>query len=437
VAVIEHATLDPGNIHVPHNWAYADAAARAAAVGFIADDVGKLALQSDDGTYWRLTDDSPVTWEQVNYKLGTTATTAAAGNHNHTGVYAAASHTHTSADVTDFAEAVRDRVGATLVAGTNITITVDDPGDTITIAASGGGGGGDLDDLGDVNAPSPSDGDVLMWDSTPGEWVAAANPAGFADPTTTKGDLIVHGASTTRLPVGTDGQVLTADSGEAAGVAWATPSGGGGADPLTTARYTEDWGGGGTTSGFVGLLGWGFSSATLAAQTSEANHPGIERMSIGAVSGTVGVLFLTVGGSLVLLLPAETFDLIWIVRLNSNDANTTCRVGLSGQTTNPPTNGLYFEKLAADTNWFRVARSGGTETREDTGVATSAGWVKFRIRRKDASTIGFTVDAGSEADIATNVPTAAASPLVQLVNTAAAAKNLDLDYMDLQITVTR
>lgn len=39
-------------------------------------------------------------------------------------------------------EQVRDVVGAALVAGSNVTITVNDPGDTITIAASGGGGSG-------------------------------------------------------------------------------------------------------------------------------------------------------------------------------------------------------------------------------------------------------------------------------------------------------
>jgi hypothetical protein len=38
------------------------------------------------------------------------------------------------------AERIRDVIGTALVAGTNITITVNDAGDTITIAASGGGG---------------------------------------------------------------------------------------------------------------------------------------------------------------------------------------------------------------------------------------------------------------------------------------------------------
>jgi uncharacterized protein YlxW (UPF0749 family) len=39
-------------------------------------------------------------------------------------------------------EQVRDVVGTALVAGSNVTITVDDPGDSITIAASGGGASG-------------------------------------------------------------------------------------------------------------------------------------------------------------------------------------------------------------------------------------------------------------------------------------------------------
>jgi hypothetical protein len=46
-------------------------------------------------------------------------------------------------------------------------------------------------------------------------------------PTTTKGDLIVrNGSSNTRLAVGTDAFVLTADSTAATGIKWAAASGG-------------------------------------------------------------------------------------------------------------------------------------------------------------------------------------------------------------------
>ena len=72
-----------------------------------------------------------------------------------------------------------------------------------------------------------SNGQVLTADSTQTtgvKWAAASS--GFADPLTTKGDLIVRTASaTTRRGVGSDGQVLTADSTQTDGVKWAAVGG--------------------------------------------------------------------------------------------------------------------------------------------------------------------------------------------------------------------
>jgi hypothetical protein len=44
-----------------------------------------------------------------------------------------------------------------------------------------------------------------------------------AAPLTTKGDLLTYDTAAARLGVGTDGQVLTADSGEATGLSWTSP----------------------------------------------------------------------------------------------------------------------------------------------------------------------------------------------------------------------
>jgi hypothetical protein len=61
---MKHNSLGVGEIHRLANWEYATAAARLAATGFTADDVGKIAKQIDSGTFWELTAVTP-TWAQI------------------------------------------------------------------------------------------------------------------------------------------------------------------------------------------------------------------------------------------------------------------------------------------------------------------------------------------------------------------------------------
>lgn len=86
-----------------------------------------------------------------------------------------------------------------------------------------------------------TDGDLLRRGTS--EWAAlAAGTAGqylgadgtysqppIRSPLTTKGDLYGYDTDNARIPVGTDGQVLSAASSEALGVKWVAQSGGGGA----------------------------------------------------------------------------------------------------------------------------------------------------------------------------------------------------------------
>lgn len=67
---MEHDVIPLGERHAPHNWEYADATLRAAASGFVSTDVNKIALQLDDGSYWRLSSIAPITWVTTTKAAG-------------------------------------------------------------------------------------------------------------------------------------------------------------------------------------------------------------------------------------------------------------------------------------------------------------------------------------------------------------------------------
>jgi hypothetical protein len=70
------------------------------------------------------------------------------------------------------------------------------------------------------------DGGVLYFRSTGATTYFDYFQAGFSSPLTTKGDLYTYSTTDARLGVGTNGQVLTAQSGQATGLQWATASAG-------------------------------------------------------------------------------------------------------------------------------------------------------------------------------------------------------------------
>jgi len=55
-----HHMLGIGDIHRLANWEYANASARTSATGFMAHDIGKIAKQTDNNTFWELAAVTPV-----------------------------------------------------------------------------------------------------------------------------------------------------------------------------------------------------------------------------------------------------------------------------------------------------------------------------------------------------------------------------------------
>lgn len=193
----------------------------------------------------------------------------------------------------------------------------------------------------------------------------------------------------------------------------------------------DDFLSGAVSTGTVGSLGW-FVTGTTTSINGEANAPGILRKDTSAVSGTVSALLLS--GTQQQLISSSVYNQLFRARLNTNDANTTVRIGLTNScTVSPVSSGIYFEKLDADTSWFAVNNNAGSATRTTTGVAVNTSFNEFSIN-KTASAVEFRINGVLTNTIATDIPTGSIQTCMQIVNSAAAAKTFDIDYFQLRIT---
>lgn len=202
-------------------------------------------------------------------------------------------------------------------------------------------------------------------------------------------------------------------------------------DPTTTFFVKDEF-----VSQLYGLK-WIDIGGTTGYPAPVVNRYGLISYSTPSSSGSLASLS-TPGGGSGMMLPAATFSTWWMVALEQQDSATTARFGLmDSPTSDPPTNGIYVEKLAADTSWFCVARSGGTQTRSSAISAVDTNFHTVKIRRIDASTVGCQIDSGTEQTVTTNIPIAGLLLSLQIKNSDGAVKGIDLDYVDLLITVSR
>jgi hypothetical protein len=211
--------------------------------------------------------------------------------------------------------------------------------------------------------------------------------------------------------------------------------------------------GGNAVSTGLSKLGWTSSNGSSpTAVAGEAGHPGIFNKSSGATAITTQATMQLRGsggtGSFVLEMGSAIQwegHFVFRPKIANTDTNTLYRVGfMTDPSANPGADGVYVEKLPADTGLFAVCRAASTSTKDGTALDTTGvgtktwgttDWLHLKIRKVNTTTIGFSINGQAERTLNTNVPTNSISVFFGVGNNnTAVAKTLDIDYFAFILT---
>jgi hypothetical protein len=237
---------------------------------------------------------------------------------------------------------------------------------------------------------------------------------------------------------GTTGQVLAKASAADFNTGWVDPQSGGGADialPTAARVWRDDFHAGSTETGEIGEQGWTITNGSIVAPASVAqNHPGVITRRSGTTAAQVASMYVNATVSM-LDHRFDELDVFYLIgAMIATNADHIIRFGLAGNdvSANPPTHGVFIERLAADASFFGVVRNGGAQTRTAALIAQDLNFHKFRIRRVDATHVGFQVDALSEVVIGpdANIPDAAdaVKAFLQIVPSSTTARDYSIDF---------
>jgi hypothetical protein len=215
----------------------------------------------------------------------------------------------------------------------------------------------------------------------------------WANLLSTKGDLLAYSTALTTLGLGSNDQVLTADSTQSTGLKWATPSGGtggSGLDPANRWDFYDDLVGNINSRGWA-IGGTGGIDYTL----GTAGHPGV--VEVDTQTGTTGQYSL---------LYANTYNST-IARYIQPGGGTLCfralinlpalmngttdtgqvRLGFANELSGAPTHGLHAQFDAGFAYWRLYSRGGAAGTVNDSSgnVTVATGWTLIEIYIYDSA----------------------------------------------------
>jgi hypothetical protein len=180
-------------------------------------------------------------------------------------------------------------------------------------------------------------------------------------------------------------------------------------------------------------------------------HPGLLSSGSVTTSNPDSYLFAgetaAAGLTLPIILGGGVITVNWVIKIVtlSNSTNRyTLRLGLGDTKGADQANGIYFiySDNINSSNYTLGTASGSTRTATNSGFAANAGYVNLSISANAAaSTITYFVNGVSKGTVATNIPTTALTPFVDVVwsvgTVAAGTILVDLFYMTQTLTTPR
>lgn len=247
-----------------------------------------------------------------------------------------------------------------------------------------------LTELDDVVISSPTNGQVLSYSETLKKWVNTTGGSGTS-PLTTKGDIYTYSTTDARLPVGTNGQVLSADSGEVTGLKWVTPTTGSGtvnsgtqyrlayyattgtavseAGAITASRALVSDANGVPTHSTVTTTELGYVSGVTSSIQTQLNAKGAG--TVTSVSSANGALTVATGTTTPLL-TVNSAPILTTARTIGTITGDATSAGSSFDGSANNTNALTLATVNANVGSFGSATSAGTFTVNAKGLITAA-----------------------------------------------------------------
>lgn len=171
---------------------------------------------------------------------------------------------------------------------------------------------------------------------------------------------------------------------------------------------------------------------------SETNHIGVVEVRLEYSISSSGYISLVNSETLDSFTYSDFNSICFIVKLKTFTDDYQIKLGLFEDISNPNV-GIYFDVTSDTSNRIIPTCDDGTVNTGSTTAFTLDSWYTLKIRKISATSVGFTINNGTEEVLSTNIPSGFLNCGVYFLNTAGTATqdiSFNIDFFSLKLKDT-